>query len=114
MKTGSSQLDLGFHEMSAGTLRDQYRELVGRRLPAIARERDWPIHNDHCFARVLLDNACGAPWREVIAPPAWRNAADEVIAAAISLGENAIAGQADISQLNRRSLEMRGKKLPSI
>ena len=28
--------------------------------------RSWPVHLDHCFARVLLDDACGRPWREAI------------------------------------------------
>ena len=41
---------------------DRFRQHGGeRRLPAAAPGRpDWPVRLDHCFARILLDNACGA------------------------------------------------------
>lgn len=93
-------------------IRRAWRDLVERRLPAAARHRNqrWPICLDHCFARVLLDNACGRPWREAIRPPAWRNAEERVLREAISLGEAVLADQVDLRALNERSLEMRGKR----
>ena len=33
----------------------------------------WPIHNDHCFQRVVLDTICQAPWYDVIPSPAYKN-----------------------------------------
>lgn len=89
-----------------------WRDLVGRRLPAAARDprRDWPIRLDHCFARVLLDNACGRPWREVIVPPAWRHADEATLARAIALGEAVLDGAADLHALNQRSLALRGRR----
>lgn len=100
--------------MSAGELPDEvrarWRELVGARLPEAARSRrGWPVSRDHCFARILLDNACGRPWREVVPAPAWRNASPELLREACRLGEGVLAGGADLAALNRRSLAFRGK-----
>lgn len=87
-----------------------WRDLVGRRLPQAARGRsDWPVRLDHCFARILLDHACGGPWRDSVPPPAHANLPPDRLEAAIALGEAVLAGQADLSALNRRSLAWRGK-----
>ncbi|GJD29351.1 hypothetical protein PMNALOAF_0584 [Methylobacterium adhaesivum] len=88
--------------------RGRWRELVERRLPQAARP-DWPVHRDHCFARILLDNTCGGPWRESVRAPAWANLSADQCAAAIGLGEAVLAGRADLDVLNRRSLALRGK-----
>jgi RimJ/RimL family protein N-acetyltransferase len=94
----------------AAGLRARWRDLVDRRLPEAARGRtDWPVRLDHCFARILLDNACGGPWRESVAPPAWVNMPEERLAAALDLGEAVLAGRADLTTLDRRSLAWRGK-----
>lgn len=90
-------------------LEQQWFELTRERMPAVAEERGWPVRFDHCFQRILLDAACEAPWREVIDPPAFRNASDRQLRAAIKLGESALAGIADLAALNRQSLAMRGK-----
>ncbi|WP_027170635.1 GNAT family N-acetyltransferase [Methylobacterium sp. 10] len=96
--------------MPLGTLQRNWRDLVDRRLPQAARARpDWPVRLDHCFARILLDNACGGPWRESVAPPAWANMPPERLAFAIDLGEAVLAAKADLAFLNRRSLAWRGK-----
>ena len=99
--------------MSETELRRLWRDLVERRLPqAAARRPDWPVRFDHCFARILLDNACGRPWREAIAAPAWANAPPCVLEPAFRAGEQVLAGNADLAELDRRSLAMRGKKAP--
>lgn len=67
------------------------------------------MHLDHCFARILLDNACGGPWREAIASPAWANAPPDTLRAAIDLGEATLEDRADLALLDRRSLAWRGK-----
>ncbi len=96
-------------------VRGRWRDLVERRLPSAAGDpgRSWPIRFDHCFARVLLDNACGRPWRDVINPPAWSNAEDRVLSEAIAFGEAVLANRADLHVLNERSLAMRGKRAVS-
>ncbi|GJE16580.1 GNAT family N-acetyltransferase [Methylobacterium marchantiae] len=91
-------------------LQRRWRDLVDRRLPQAARARpEWPVRLDHCFARILLDNACGGPWRESVAAPAWANMPAERLAFAIDLGEAVLSAKADLDLLNRRSLVWRGK-----
>ena len=93
-------------------LRAAWRELVRVRLPEVSAARGWPISADHCFARVLLDNALGAPWRTRVAPPAWRNMPADELARAIALGEAALSGAASLAEMNRRSLVLRGRRPP--
>ena len=91
-------------------MRASWRDLVERRMPEAARA-DWPVRFDHCFARILLDNACGRPWRETVAPPAWRHMPATTLAQALALGERVLRGEADLHLLNQRSLVLRGKAL---
>lgn len=67
------------------------------------------MHFGHSFQRILLDTAYGGPWRDHIAPPAWRNADDATLEEAILLGEAALAGGVDFARLDRNSLRWRGK-----
>lgn len=83
--------------------------LTRETMPALAKPRGWPVCYDHCFQRILLDNALGRPWRELLAPPAYRNASEEQLMLAVGLGEAVIAGKECLHRLNRRSLELRGK-----
>ena len=79
-------------------------------MPALARERGWPVRADHCFQRILLDHACGGQWYDAIAArPAYRHATDAQLDAAVALGEAVVAGEADLAALNRQSLMWRGK-----
>jgi hypothetical protein len=77
-------------------------------LPGLARERGWPVHQDHCFQRILLDNACGGIWYDAIPKrPAYRHADPDLLARAVRLGEACVGGTEDLSQLNRHSLDWR-------
>ncbi len=97
-----------------GALETRWLDLTRRTLPSLAGARAWPIRADHCFQRILLDNACGGRWYEHIAGrPAYAHADDAILARAVALGEAAIAGDADMADLNRRSLDWRGKRGPS-
>ena len=100
-------------DLFEGDLRDRWRDLVGRRLPEAAGPCGWPVRFDHCFARILLDNALDAPWRTRVPPPAWRNVPEEDLARAVALGEAALTGEADMHALNARSLALRGKADPA-
>ena len=61
--------------------------LTRETLPALARARGWPVSADHCFQRILLDNAVGGRWYDAVtARPAYRHIAIEALAHAIALG----------------------------
>lgn len=104
-------LPFGFQDEDEAEIRLAWRELYRTRLPAMAERReDWPVYLDHCFARILLDNAVGQFWRDVIDPPAWKNTPLPVLQTAIDLGEAVLSDTADIWDLNDASLKMRNKK----
>lgn len=94
-------------------LEARWLTLTRETLPGLAAERGWPVRADHCFQRILLDNACGGRWYDHVAGrPAYRHADDAVLARAVALGEAAVAGEADLHALNRASLAWRGKAVP--
>ncbi|MGI8942891.1 MAG: GCN5-related N-acetyltransferase [Qipengyuania sp.] len=93
--------------MASENLVDHWFRLTRERMPSVARQRGWPVQFDHCFQRILLDNAVGAKWNEEIPAPAYRNAPDEVIERAIALGEAAVSGIEDLAALNACSLAWR-------
>lgn len=95
--------------MASDELVERWFRLTREVMPALTAERDWPVRFDHCFQRILLDNAVGGAWRDHIAAPAYRHATDEQLCKSIELGEAAIGGELDVAELNRRSLEWRGK-----
>lgn len=95
---------------SRGERERQWLALTRETLPALAAARDWPVHADHCFQRILLDHACGGRWYDHIPQrPAYAHAPDAVLDAAIALAERVAAGTADLHTLNAQSLRWRGK-----
>ncbi|KAM0714313.1 hypothetical protein Q7P37_010100 [Cladosporium fusiforme] len=97
-------------------LRARWTHLYASHLPALAAARDpsqpkWPVHLDHCFARIILDNAVGVdqPWTRAVKAPAVRNMTVEQLQDALALGERVANGEADLVELDRRSLVLRGK-----
>lgn len=95
--------------MSRENLVDRWFALTRERMPGLAEQRGWPVRLDHCFMRILLDNALGAKWNDEIPAPAYSNAPPEVLERAIGLGEAVISGDEDLAELNRNSLGWRGK-----
>lgn len=88
-------------------LQRRWLDLTRRILPQQAALRDWPVSADHCFQRILLDNAFGGRWYDHVAGrPAYLHAPDAALAAAVRLGEAVCAG-ADLRALNARSLGWR-------
>ncbi len=95
---------------SRAELEGRWLRLTRVDLPGAAAERGWPIRFDHCFQRVLLDAACGGCWYDHIeGRPAYRAARLELLERAVALGEEVLAGTADLPALNRRSLLARGR-----
>ncbi|MBB5699734.1 GCN5-related N-acetyltransferase [Sphingomonas yantingensis] len=90
-------------------LEARWLDLTRRVLPALAAERGWPVRADHCFQRILLDNAFGGVWYDFVSRrPAYAHADAAALARAVALGEGAVAGTIDLADLNRRSLVWRG------
>lgn len=98
-------------------LRDRWTHLYASHLPALAKARDpaqkhWPVHLDHCFARIILDNAVGIdkPWTKAVKAPAVRNMTVEQLRDALALGERVARGEVDLGELDGISLRLRGKR----
>jgi len=89
-------------------LEREWLALTRQVLPALAAERGWPIRLDHCFQRVLLDNAAGGCWDDRIeGRPAYRHAAPDLLAEAVRLAEAARESSYDLVAANDRSLAWR-------
>ena len=82
-------------------------------LPSIAsiKKNAWPIHHDHCFMRVILDNIVGCAWYEVIPSPASNNLTDEQASAALNLARQIATESVSLHVLNQRSKQWRNKQL---
>jgi O-6-methylguanine DNA methyltransferase len=99
------------------SLRKQWTHLYASHLPALAQARSpaqkhWPVHLDHCFARIVLDNAIGVdkPWTQVVKSPAVRNMTVAQLRDALALGGKVASGEADLGELDCFSLRLRGKR----
>ncbi|TID20001.1 hypothetical protein E2P81_ATG07301 [Venturia nashicola] len=99
-------------------LQDSWKTMFQKTLPKAATSKSpsqpkWPVHVDHCFARIILDKVVGegkVPWMTVIKSPAYKNMSEGQLKAAISLGDNILSGGADLVELDEESLMVRGKR----
>lgn len=97
-------------------LQEKWSAFYKNELPRLAKARgdsqpEWPVVQDHCFARIILDNAVGEdrPWMERVRAPATKHMSRQQLEAALDLGRKIASGEADLNKLNQRSLELRGK-----
>jgi hypothetical protein len=90
---------------------DEYFYLTKTILPSMARsgECDWPVSEDHCFQRIVLDNVCSGVCYEHLDRPAYKHLTKDQAQRAVELCQDFIDGRADLQQLNRQSLIWRGK-----
>ena len=91
---------------------DAYLHLTRDVLPRLARgeRRDWPIREDHCFQRVVLDTVCGDVWYTHLDRPAYKHLTHEQAQRAVELCHAIAEDRADLHQLNNQSLVWRGKR----
>lgn len=82
----------------------RWLDLTQHVLPGMARAQGWPIHLDHCFMRVCLDTAFGAPWTATVKPPAVRRMTDAQLAAAVEIAEGVAATPDTLPALNAASI----------
>ena len=93
---------------------ERYLHLTRMVMPTLARstKRHWPVRNDHCFQRIVLDTICGGVWYDHIPRPAYQHLRETEAMRAVQLCEQIISGETDLSLLNRQSLLWRGKARP--
>jgi hypothetical protein len=94
-------------------LRSQYLELTNHVLPNLATSRNFPVCDNHCFQRIILDNLFGRCWYEVLErqrEPAYKQLTEAQLEQAIVLA-NTIIAQPDsyLQKLNQNSLKWRSK-----
>ncbi|MEM6611560.1 MAG: hypothetical protein AAF652_04770 [Cyanobacteria bacterium P01_C01_bin.72] len=99
--------------MEIERLRKRYLELVKQELPRLAKQRQFPVRFNHCFARIILDNLFGRCWYEEInrkKGAAYKQLSVEQLQRAIEIAE-AIINYPDtyIQELNQNSLRWRNK-----
>jgi hypothetical protein len=91
----------------------QFDDLVYRTLPRLAREHKWVITEDHCFMRVLYDNAFGDAWYKCLPKHhdrVLRRIPTAVLQEAVRIGgELVLYNGVDLDKLNHNSLLWRGK-----
>lgn len=89
----------------------RYMVLTKEVMPQMARDPNinWPVQNDHCFQRIILDNLCGGPWFDHLARPAYRHLSRDQAIRALQLCEAIVEGRENLHDLNNKSLIWRGK-----
>lgn len=91
-------------------LRERYRALVTTELPRAARASgDWPVSEDHCFARIVLDELFDDVWYDHVAGrPAYEHLSASQLRDAVETAERLLdEGRPLVDELNRRSLAWR-------
>ena len=93
------------------TLIATYMHLTKEVLPSIARSdrTNWPVSEDHCFQRIVLDQVCGGVWYEHLGRPAYKHLTKDQAQRAVELCRDIADGWVDLKQLNQQSLIWRGK-----
>ena len=92
----------------------RYMVLTKEVMPHLARtsHRHWPVRDDHCFQRIVLDAVCGGVWYDHLLRPAHKNLTRNLAANAVNLCNDIITGDSNLEVLNRQSLKWRGKCQP--
>lgn len=92
-------------------LREAYLETVTETLPARARRRSWPIQDDHCFGRIVLDNLFEDEWYgHVSGTPAYEHLSETELRRALDIAETMMTeGERAVVRLNENSLRWRGE-----
>lgn len=93
-------------------LRAEYKRKVNEELPEKAQSSDgWPIHLDHCFGRVVLDNLFEDEWYgHVDDRPAYENLTRDELQEAIEIADRMLEqGRPVVEELNEKSLRWRGE-----
>ncbi|MCJ1380338.1 hypothetical protein MMC17_003441 [Xylographa soralifera] len=99
-------------------LRTTWTTLYSHTLPTLAlshapSQPTWPVHLDHCFARIIYDAVIGegvAPWPTRLKSPAVAHMSAAQLQACIAMGDDIAAGRVGLADADEQSLAARGKK----
>ncbi len=99
-------------KMNIQPLVEHYLIMTREVMPKMSREatNKWPVKNDHCFQRIVLDSVCQGVWYESIERPAYKHLNYAQAKLAVKLCDEIIAGKVNLSELNTQSLIWRGKR----
>ncbi|MCJ1393500.1 hypothetical protein MMC18_006375 [Xylographa bjoerkii] len=99
-------------------LRTTWTTLYTTTLPALAlshapTQPHWPVHLDHCFARIIYDAVIGAglaPWPTRLQSPAVAHMSAAQLQACIAMGEGIATGRVGLTEADEQSLAVRCKQ----
>lgn len=99
------------------SMQQAWKQLYAKDLPAAAKSKSssqkiWPVSLDHCFARIILDNAIGktVPWPNVLKSPAYKHMTMNQLRDAISCGNDILDGTSNLVDMDEKSLVLRNKQ----
>jgi hypothetical protein len=99
-----------YPEQERQQLTEQLNQLTQVTLPELANGNPmFPVRFDHCFKRIVFDNAVGSRWDKHIQRPFYRHAPLEVLYQAVRIAEGIAEELLCVQTLNNRSLEYRDK-----
>ncbi len=98
-------------KLRAAALVSRYSVMTKETMPQLActTHKNWPVRNDHCFQRIVLDTVCEGVWYDHLPRPAYKHLSRKQALQAVDLCNDIIAGKADLVALNTQSLKWRGK-----
>ena len=98
-------------ELRTADLVSRYSVMTKETMPQLActTHKNWPVRNNHCFQRIVLDTVCEGVWYDHLPRPAYKHLSHKQALQAVDLCNDIIAGKADLVALNTQSLKWRGK-----
>jgi hypothetical protein len=91
---------------------DTYMHLTKKVLTQLARgdQHNWPVREDHCFQRIVLDTICGGVWYDHVSRPAYKHLTNDQARRAVNLCQDIVGGRADLNQLNQQTMLWRRRR----
>ena len=82
-----ARLSLKSETTDRRNLVDAYLQLTKEVLPSLAKSggQGWPVRQDHCFQRIVLDTICGGVCYAYLDRPAYKNLTHEHAQRAVAL-----------------------------
>ena len=98
-------------------LQTRYLDLTQVVLPSLGRTRGWPVTEDHCFMRIVLDHVFGDRWYNHLDRRlrAYKQLNNTKLAQAVSIAEKmSHADNETIEKMNAQSLAWREVQMPAV